>query len=88
MEDATKKVSVQEVFCKKLQRRQGRPLAERVNVFANAVVDMQTECLNVKLQSVGWHLFEKKRTTWPWSGKNVWWEPLKVNVISLPCEVR
>ena len=65
MEDATKKDHVQDVFFffKKLQRRPGQSMAEWVSVFEKAVLDMKTECLNVELKSMGWHLFEKSSLT-------------------------
>ena len=34
-------------------------MAEWVNVFEKAVLDMRAEGQNVKLNSMGWHLFEK-----------------------------
>ena len=43
VEDATKKGQVQELLCKKLQRRLGQPMAEWVNVFQRAVLDMKAE---------------------------------------------
>ena len=52
MENATKKGQVQEFFYKKLQRRPGRPMAEWVNVFEKAVLDMKAEGLNVELKSM------------------------------------
>ena len=65
MEEATKKGQVQEFFHKKLQRRPGQPMTEWVNVFgkAVAVLDMKAEGLNVELQSMGWHLFDKSNLT-------------------------
>ena len=63
MEDATKKGQVQEFFYKKLQRRPGQPMAEWVNVFEKAVLDMKAEERNVELKSMGWHLFEKSSLT-------------------------
>ena len=63
MEEATKKGQVQEFFYKKLQRRPGQPMAEWVNVFAKAMLDMKAEGLNVELKSMGWHLFEKSSLT-------------------------
>ena len=56
MEEATKKGQVQEFSFLKLQRR---PMAEWVNVFEKAVLDMRAEGRNVELKSSGWHLFEK-----------------------------
>ena len=38
-------------------------MAERTNVFEKAVLDMKAEWLNVELNSVGWHLFEKSNLT-------------------------
>ena len=39
-------------------------MAEWVNVFENAVVDMmKAEGLNVELKNMGWHLFEKSSLT-------------------------
>ena len=43
MKDTTKKGQVQEFFYKKLQRRPGQPMAEWVNVFEKAVLDMKAE---------------------------------------------
>ena len=63
IEDATKKGQAQEFFYKKLQRRPGQPMAERVNVFEKAVLDMKAEGLNVELKSMGWHLCEKCNLT-------------------------
>ena len=63
MEDATKKGQVQEFFYKKLQRRPGQPMAERVNVSEKAVLDMKAGGLNVEHKSMGWHLFEKGSLT-------------------------
>ena len=63
MEDAKKKRQVQEFFYKKLQRRPGQPMAEWVNVFENAALDMKAEGPNVELQSMGWHFFEKSNLT-------------------------
>ena len=60
VEDATKKEQVQGFFYKKLQRRPGQPMAELVNVFERAVLDMKDEKLNVELKSMGWHLFRKE----------------------------
>ena len=48
MEDVTKKGQVQEFFYKKLQRRPGQLMAECVNVFVKAVLDMSAEGLNVE----------------------------------------
>ena len=60
MEEATKKGPVQEFYCKKFQRRPGQPMAELVNIFEKAVVDMKAEGLeNVELKIMGWHLFER-----------------------------
>ena len=42
------------------QRRPGQPIAEWVNVFEIAVLDMKAERLNVELKSMGWLLFAKK----------------------------
>ena len=42
MKVATKKGQVQEFFYKKLQTRPGQPMAEWVNVFENAVLDMKS----------------------------------------------
>ena len=53
------KGQVQEFWCKKLRRRPGQPMAEWVNVFEKAVLDMKAEGLNVELKSMGWHLVEK-----------------------------
>ena len=63
MEEATKKGQVQEFFYKKLQRRPGQPMAEWVNVFEKAVLDMKAEGLNVELKSVDWHLSAKSNLT-------------------------
>ena len=63
LEDATKKGQVQEFSHKKLQRRPGQPMAEWVNVFEKAVLDMKGEGLNVELKSMGWHRFEKSNLT-------------------------
>ena len=63
MEDATKKGQAQEFFYKKLERRPGQPMAEWVNVFGKAVLDMIAEGLNVELKSLGWHLFERSNLT-------------------------
>ena len=63
MEEATKKGQVQEFFYNKLQRRPGQPMAEWVNVFEKAVLDMKAEGLKVELKSMGWHLFEKSNLT-------------------------
>ena len=41
MEDATKTGQVQKFFYKKLQRRPAQPMAEWVNVFEKAVLDMK-----------------------------------------------
>ena len=38
-------------------------MAGRVNVFEKAVLDMKAEGLNVELNSMGWHLFEKSHLT-------------------------
>ena len=61
VEDATKKGA--RFFYKKLQWRPGQPVPEWVNVFEKAVLDMKAEGLNVQLQSMGWHLFEKRNLT-------------------------
>ena len=53
MEEATKKGPVQEFLCKKLQRRPGQPMAELVNIFEKAVVDMKDEGLYVELKNMG-----------------------------------
>ena len=37
--------------------------AEWVNVIEKVVLDMKAEGLNVKLKSMGWHLFEKTNLT-------------------------
>ena len=63
LDDATKKVQIQEFFYKKRQRRPGQPMAEWVHVFENAVLDMKAEGLNVELKNMGWHLFEKSSLT-------------------------
>ena len=63
MEEAPKKVHVQEFFYKKLQRRPGQPMVEWVNVFERAVQHMTDEGLNVELKNMGWHLFEKSSLT-------------------------
>ena len=63
LEDATKKEQVQQFFYKKLQRRRGQPMAEWVNVFEKAVLDMEAEGLNVKLKNLDWHLFENSSLT-------------------------
>ena len=63
MEEATKKEQVQEFFYKKFQRRPGQPMAEWVNVFEKAVLDMRAEGLDVELKSMGWHLFDKSSLT-------------------------
>ena len=34
-------------------------MAEWVNVFEKAVLDIKAERLNVELKSMDWHLFEK-----------------------------
>ena len=47
--EATKKGQVQEFFYKKLQKRPGQPMAEWVNAFEKAVLDMKAEGLNVEL---------------------------------------
>ena len=62
-EDTTKKGQVQEFLYKKLQRRPGQPMAEWVNVFDKAVLDMKADRLNVELKSLGWHLSEKSNLT-------------------------
>ena len=59
-EEATKKGPVQECPCKKLQRRPGEPMAEWVNIFEKAVLDMKAEGQNVELKSMDWHLFGKR----------------------------
>ena len=59
IEEATKKEQVQEFFHKEIQRRPSQPMAERINVFEKAVLDMWAKGLNVELKSMGWHLFEK-----------------------------
>ena len=38
-------------------------MAEWVNVFEKAVLDMKAEGLNVELKSMSWHLFEKSNLT-------------------------
>ena len=38
-------------------------MAEWVNVFEKAVLDMKAEGLNVELKSMGWHLVEKSNLT-------------------------
>ena len=38
-------------------------MAEWVNVFEKAVLDMNAEGLNVELKSMGWHLIEKSNLT-------------------------
>ena len=38
-------------------------MAEWVNVFEKAVLNMKAEGLNVELKSIGWHLFEKSNLT-------------------------
>ena len=63
MEEATKKGRAQNFFYKKLQRRPGQPMAEWVNVFEKAVLDMKAEGLNVELKSMSWHLFVKSYLT-------------------------
>ena len=62
-EDATKKGQAQQFFYKKLRRRPGQAMAEWVNVFENAVLHMKAQGLNVELESMGWHLFEKSTLT-------------------------
>ena len=59
MEEAARKGEVQEFFYKKLQRRPGQPMAELVNIFEKAVLDMKAEGQNVELKSMDWHLFGK-----------------------------
>ena len=59
MEVATKKGQVQEFLYKKLQRRPGQPMAELVNVFEKAVLDMKAEGLNVELKEYGLAPFRK-----------------------------
>ena len=63
MEEATKKGQVQELCCQRLPRRPGQPVAEWVNVFERAVLDMKAEGLYVELKNMGWHLFEKTSLT-------------------------
>ena len=43
VEDVTKKGQVEEFFYKKLQRRPGQHMPERVNVFQKAVPDTKAE---------------------------------------------
>ena len=50
-------------FTRNSQRHPGQKLAEWVNVFQNAVLDIKSEGLNVDLKSVGWHLFERSNLT-------------------------
>ena len=50
-------------FTRNSRRRPGQPMAEWVNVFEKAVLDMKAEGVNVELESVGWHLFEKNNLT-------------------------
>ena len=76
MEDGTKKGQ--------LQRRSGQTMAEWVNVFEKAVLDMKAEKLNVDLKSKQ----ISKRAVWPWRDKNVCWGPLKANTSLLPFEGR
>ena len=38
-------------------------MADWVNVFEKAALDMKAEGLNVELKSMGWHLFEKSNLT-------------------------
>ena len=64
VEDATKKEQVQEFSYKKFQRRPGQPMAEWVNVFETAVLDVKAERLIVEFKSMGWHL--STRTVQPW----------------------
>ena len=52
MEDATKKGQVQEFFSKKLQRRPEQLVAEWVNVFEKAVLNMKAEGQNVELENM------------------------------------
>ena len=52
-EEATKKGPVQEFLSKKLQRRPGQPMAEWVNIFEKAVVDMKDEGLYFELKNMG-----------------------------------
>ena len=63
MEDATKIGQVQQFFYKKLQRPPGQPMAEWVDVFEKAVLDMKVEGLNVELKSMVWDLFENSNLT-------------------------
>ena len=63
MEDATKQGHVQEFFHKKLQRRPRQPMAEWVNVFVKAMLDMKVQGLNVELKSMSSHLIEKSSLT-------------------------
>ena len=56
-----KKGPVQEFFCKKRQRRPGQPMAEWVNIFEKAVLDMKAEGQNVELNIMDWHLFGKEQ---------------------------
>ena len=42
------------------EKSRDNPLAEWVNVFEKAVLDMTAEGLNVELKNMGgWHIFEK-----------------------------
>ena len=86
MEDAPKKGHVQEFFYKEPQRRPGQPVAERVNVFEKAVLDMKAKGLNVELKSMGWHLFGKSNLLL--SNSNVCWDVLKAHSSSQPFEER
>ena len=69
-------------FYKKLQRRPGQPMAEWVNVFEKAVLDMKAEGLSVELKSMGWRLCEKS------NDRNVCWGQLKANTSLQPFEER
>ena len=60
MEEATKKGHVEEFFCKKLQWRPGQPMAELVNIFEKAVLDLKDEGLFVELQEHGLAPFRKE----------------------------
>ena len=62
MEDATRKDKCRSSF-RRLRRRPRQPVAEWVNVFEKAVLDREAEGLNVELESMGWHLFEKSNLT-------------------------
>ena len=61
-------------------------MAEWVNVFETAVLDMKAEGLNVELKSMGWHLFNKSNLTLQRQERVL--GQLKANMSSQPFEER